>query len=173
MAETFEAAAALRPRPLTPALRAALGPDTLAVTDLRLAGGRRVNEFVFGPFGVVVLGEVPPPSVSRNVGPRWEVRDGRGRWIPVEGPVDRTSRDADRVRSWLGNDDRDFLVRVYAAVVTDDPRVQRSPTCAVVTANDLAAWFTSLPPQRGLTTERRERITAMVREAAAGRSTVG
>jgi hypothetical protein len=169
IAETVEAAAALRPRALTPALRAALGPDQLAATDLRLPGGRRVHELVLGPFGIVVIGEVPPPSFSRAIGARWEIRDERGRWIPVEGPTDRTTRDAERVRGWLGSDDRDFLVRVYSAVITEDPRVTRTPACAVIAPVDLAAWLAGLPSQRGLSVERRERLGDLVREAA-GRS---
>ena len=36
--------------------------------------------------------------------------------------MDRAARDAERVRGWLGTYDRDFLVRVYAAIVTDDRR---------------------------------------------------
>jgi hypothetical protein len=167
LVEAIEAAAALRPRPLSPAVRDALGPDAVAATDLRLPGGRRVHELILGTFGIVVVGEVPPASISRNVGSRWEVRDERGRWIPVEGPMDRTSRDAERVRGWLAGDDRDFLVRVYAVVVTNDARVQRTSTCAVVRPSDLAAWLGTLPPQRGLISARRERVEQMVREIAA------
>jgi hypothetical protein len=166
IAETVEAAAALKPRALTPALRAAIGPDQLATTDLRLPGGRRVHELVLGPFGIVVIGEVPPPSFSRATGSRWEIRDERGRWIPVESPTDRTTRDAERVRGWLGTDDRDFVVRVYAAVITEDPRVTRTPSCAVIAPIDLAGWLAGLPAQRGLSVERRERLGDLVRQAA-------
>jgi len=167
LVEVIEAAAALRPRQLSPAVREALGPDALAATDLRLPGGRRVHDLILGAFGIVVVGDVPPPSISRNVGSRWEVRDDRGRWIPVEGPVDRSARDAERVRGWLAADDRDFVVKVYAVVVTDDQRVQRSSSCAVVRPADFAAWLATLPPQRGLTSARRERVEQMVREVAA------
>jgi hypothetical protein len=172
-ADTLELAFALRRRGLSPAVRAALGPDMLAAMDLRIPGGRRVHELVLGPFGIVVLGEVPPPSVSRHSGPRWEVRDGRGRWIPIEGPLDRAARDAERIRSWLTSDDRDFLVRVYAAVVTGDPRIERTPSCAVVAPGAVGAWLAALPSQRGLTEERRLRLAALVREVAAGRATAG
>ena len=170
IAETLEAAVALRPRSITPALRAALGPDMLAATDLRIPGGRRVHDLVLGPFGMVVLGEVPPPSVSRHSGPHWEVRDDRGRWIPIEGPLDRATRDAERIRSWLTSDDRDFLVKVYAAVVTSDPRVERTSSCAVVAPDAVAAWLAALPSQRGLTPDRRDRLANLVRDVAAGRS---
>lgn len=163
----IEAAAALRPRPLSTALRGALGEDALAATDLRLPGGRRVHALVLGKFGIVAVGEVPPPSISRALGSRWEVRDGRGRWIPVEGPTDRTARDAERVRGWLSTEDRDFLVKVYAVVVSDDPRVSRTPTCAVVSPADFPAWIAALAPQRGLTPSRRQRVEEMVRGIAA------
>ena len=163
---TFEAILALRPTTVTPRLAKALGPDHLAATDLVLPGGRRIHEMVLGPFGIVVLGDVPPPAMSRHVGMRWEVRDHRGRWIPIEAPLDRASRDAERVRGWLTTDDRDFLVRVYAAIVTDDKRVDRTATCAVVATGDLAGWLEALPVQRGLTPDRRERLVELIRSVA-------
>lgn len=167
MASLLDSLAASRPRRVTPQLAKALGADHLAATDLVLPGGRRVHDMVFGPFGIVVLGDVPPRSATRHVGARWERRDDRGRWIPIENPVQRTSRDAERVRGWLAADDRDFLVRVYAAVVTDDDTVERLPNCAVVPSAELAAWLEALPAQRGLTLPRREHLTEMVRSLAA------
>ncbi len=170
MAAAFDAAAALNPHTVTPTLAKALGPDHLAATQLVLPGGRRIHELVLGPFGIVVLGDVPPPAMSRHVGTRWEVRGSRGRWIPIEAPLDRAARDAERVRGWLSTDDRDFLVRVYAAVVTSDERVERTPTCAVVKPGELGAWLEALPAQRGLTPVRRERLVELIRSVAlAGR----
>jgi hypothetical protein len=166
IAAAVDAAAALNPRTVTPNLAKALGPDHLAATNLLLPGGRRIHELVLGPFGIVVLGDVPPPSVSRHVGTAWEVRGSRGRWIPIEAPLDRAARDAERVRGWLATDDRDFLVRVYAAVVTNDDRVERTPTCAVVKPADLAGWLEALPGQRGLTPDRRERLVELIRSVA-------
>ena len=169
MAHTIEAATSLRPTTVTPTLARALGPDHLAATDLRLPGGRRIHELVLGPFGILVLGDVPPAGVSRHVGSRWEIRGARGRWVPIEAPLDRASRDAERVRGWLATHDRDFLVRVYAAVVTDDPRVDRTPTCAVVKPGDLAGWLEALPVQRGLNDERRESLVDLIKSVAARR----
>jgi hypothetical protein len=162
LASVVDVLAASRPRRITPLLARSLGPDHLAATGLLLPGGRRLHELVMGPFGLVVLGDVPPHQATRHVGSRWEMRDGRGRWIPIEDPVQRASRDAERVRGWLAADDRDFLVRVYAAIVTVDPTIERSATCAVVAPADLAGWLESLPPQRGLTPQRREHLVAMV-----------
>jgi hypothetical protein len=113
-----------------------------------------------------VLGDVPPRSVTRHVGSRWEIRDDRGRWIPIESPVQRASRDAERVRSWLASNDRDFLVRVYAAIVTDDRAIERSPDCAVLGTTELASWMEALPTQRGLTNQRREHLVELVRALA-------
>jgi hypothetical protein len=162
MAAVVDALGSMRPRKVTPQLASALGPEHVAATDLVLPGGRRLHELVMGPFGIVVLGAVPPPSYSRHVGSRWEVRDDRGRWIPIEDPVQRASRDAERVRGWLATEDRDFLVRVYAAVVTEDERVDRSSTCAVIAPDELGAWLANLPPQRGLTPSRRDRVVERI-----------
>ena len=163
--------AAARPRTLAPQLAGELGDDHIAVTDLPLPGGRRIRELILGPFGVVVLGDVPPPSVSRIVGGRWELRGAQGRWIPIEPPLDGTARDAERIRGWLSSDDRDFLVKVHAVVVTDDLRLERTAACAVVRPDALAGWLAALPAQRGLTPDRRERLVEMLRnEAAGGRS---
>jgi hypothetical protein len=167
MASIVETVAASRPRRVTPLLARALGPDHLAATDLLLPGGRVVHELVLGPFGIVVIGDVPPSSVTRHLGARWEIRDDRGRWIPIENPVQRTARDAERVRGWLASDDRDFLVRVYAAIVTDDAGIERSPECAVVAPSELAGWLEALPGQRGLTTQRREHLVEMIQALAA------
>ncbi len=169
IAATFERARSLRPRTMAPRLARALGPDHLAATHLALPGGRRIHELILGPFGLVVLGDVPPPTFSRHVGSTWEVRGDRGRWIPIEAPLDRASRDAERVRGWLATEDRDFLVRVYAVIVTDDTRVERTPSCAVVAPNDLAAWLEALPVQRGLTPDRRDHLVELVRSVAISR----
>lgn len=160
---TIDAVAARRPRRELLHLSHALGPEHLAAADLHLPDGRRIHELVLGPFGVVVLGAVPPPSMSRHAGRRWEIKDDRGRWISIEPPVERASRDAERVRRWLGSHDRDFIVRVYAVIVTGDTRVDRTPTCAVVTSAELPEWLANLPPQRGLTANRREDLIELMR----------
>jgi hypothetical protein len=165
-ASLIEFLSAMRPRRVTPHLQRALGAEHLAVTDLLLPGGRRLHELVLGPFGMVVLGDVPQRFAARHVGAHWEVRDEKGRWIPIEDPVQRASRDAERVRGWLAMDDRDFVIRVYAAVVTNDASVERTPTCAVVRPVDLAAWLEALPQQRGLTPQRREHLTELIRRQA-------
>lgn len=167
-ARAAETLVGLQSNSALPRLANELGAEHLAVTDFVLPGGRRIAELLLGPFGVLVLGDVPPPGVSRHVGPRWEVRGPRGRWIPIEGPLDRAARDAERLRGWLTSDDRDFLVRVYAAVVTEDRRVERTPVCAVVAPAELRDWILRLPVQRGLTADRRARLTALFRSVVDG-----
>ena len=75
------------------------------------------------------------------------------------------SRDAERVRRWLTDDD-DFLVKVYSAVVGPDPTVARTPHCAVLAPDQLAAWISALPAQRSLTPGRHQRVLDTVRAAA-------
>ncbi|HEX5239440.1 MAG TPA: hypothetical protein VFW20_00410 [Candidatus Limnocylindrales bacterium] len=161
-------ARARRPR-ITPAVRLAraIGDDHVVATNLRLPDGSRVvPELVVGPFGAAVIEELPPPGAVMSRGVRsWEVRMGSGRVMTIESPLERAGRDADRVRSWLAGDDGDHVVKVYAAVVGSDPRVERTGSCAVIAPDQVAAWLTSLAPQASLDIGRRERIVRMIRAA--------
>lgn len=139
------------------------GEITVA-SGLVLSDGRGVSELVIGPFGAAVVRELPPSAVTRIQGDNWQVRGSRG-WLAIENPLERASRDAERVRRWLTEDD-DFLVKVYAAVVGPDPSVDRTSGCAVLTPDQLAAWIAALPAQRSLTPGRLSRVLDLVRAAA-------
>lgn len=138
--------------------------DFTVASGLILADGRGVSELVIGPFGAAVIRELPPSTVTRIQGDNWQVRGSRS-WLPIENPLDRATRDAERVRRWLTEDD-DFLVKVYSAVVGPDPTVARTSACAVLTPDQLAAWISALPTQRGLTPGRHSRVLDLVRSAA-------
>lgn len=162
-------AAALLRRPTPSALEqasAALGDEYVAAARVRLPEGRSVHNVILGPHGVAVVSELPPMAVTRRHGTSWEVRRADGRWVPFENPVERTGRDADSVRRWLNDDDRNFIVKVYATVVTDDPTLARTSACAVIGPHEIPAWLASLPPQRSLTADRREDLLELVRAAA-------
>jgi hypothetical protein len=158
------------PRRPASTLRQALAPGRSAVADLVLPDGRHVHELLVGPFGAVVIGDVPPPTFSRTDGLRWELMSGRNNWVPVEPPAERAARDADRLRSWFVAEDRDFVVTVHAVLATDDPRVRGTAACPVIGTQDLAAWVDALPAQKSLTPTRLDRLHAMVKAAAAGKT---
>jgi hypothetical protein len=162
-----DSVSAMRPKP-TPAskLGKVLGEDYVVASRVRLPDGRIVPEMIIGPFGLAVLEELPPANVTRHHGPAWEVRTREGRWIPITNPLDKASRDADRVRRWLGGDDQDFVVKVYAAVISPDASLPRTATCAVITADQIQPWLASLPAQRSLNDTRREKLVSMVKELA-------
>jgi len=153
-----------RPRPVAAIVRA-LPADHTAAARVRLPDGRVVPELVVGPFGVAVIEELPSPDVSRQHGDRWEARAADGRWHPIENPLERASRDAERIRRWLAHDDRDHIVKVYAAIVAPETSVERIPTCAVVAQADLLAWLASLPVQRSLNADRRAAVVEMIKGA--------
>jgi hypothetical protein len=152
-----------RPKP-TPVARLAkqLGEDYVVATRLRLPDGRIIPDLVLGPFGAAVIEQAPPAGATRRHGDAWEVRTDRG-WMPMESPLDRATRDAERVRSWFTHDDRDFLVKVFAAVIAPDESLQRTAGCAVITPGQIQAWILSLPAQRSLTPSRRESLTELLR----------
>ena len=140
-------------------------PDGITVaTGLTLPDGRGLSELVLGPFGAAVIRELPPPGATRVRGENWQLRTSRG-WIQLENPLERAVRDAERVRRWLTDDD-DFLVKVYSAVVGPAPTIARTPQCAVLAQDQLAAWVSALPAQRSMTQGRQQRVLETVRDAA-------
>lgn len=141
----------------------ALGDDYISATNVHLPDGRVVRDLILGPFGIAVLNELPPPQVTRHTGISWEIRRSDGRWVHFENPLERAARDAERVRRWIASTERDFVVKVYAAVVTTDLTITRTPTCSVVRDDEIAAWLGSLPPARALNPDRRLEIVAAVR----------
>jgi hypothetical protein len=146
----------------TPVARAAgrLPEDMTLATDVVPLDGRPIPELVIGPFGVAVFHELSPAGSLRRTGHGWEANAGDG-WRPTEDPLDHLARDAERVRRWLGHGDLDFVTRVYAALVAPDLTIPRSPTCAVITEDQIVDWLLVLPRQRSLTAGRRSRILTM------------
>lgn len=156
-----------RPR-LGPAMRltATLDDAFVVASRPRLPDGRTVPELVIGPFGAAIVAELPPAGASRHRGPSWEVRRPDGRWVPMENPLDRASRDAERVRRWFGDHDSDHIVKVFAAIVVPaGTDLERTPTCAVIAPDQVPAWLASLPAQRSLSASRRERLVEIIRAA--------
>jgi hypothetical protein len=163
----FEKARARRPR-ITPTvrLRRAIGDDHIVATTVRVPDGRPVPELVLGPFGAAVIEELPPAGAVVSRGVRtWEVRVGKGYIRTIENPLERAAHDAERVRRWLNPEDSDMVLKVYAAVVGNDPKVQRTPSCALIAPSQVAEWLTSLPPQRSLDKGRTDRIVKQIRGA--------
>ena len=149
----------------TPTVRVArsLGDDLHVAANVLLPDGRPVPELIIGPFGAAVISEMPPPKAIRRYKANWEQRMPDGQWRPIENPLEKSVRDAERVRRWFGADDRDFVVKVHAAVVDPALSVERSPTCAVIKPDQIPAWLRSLPSQRGMSVDRRSRLVEKVR----------
>jgi hypothetical protein len=157
---------ALTVKPATPILTTAaadLGDDFLAASDVRLPDGRVIRNLIVGPFGVAVLNELPPSRFVRRTGESWEARGPGGRWFHIENPLERAARDGERVKRWFAAGERDYVLKVYAALVTADPTLGRSPACAVVRPDQVSAWLASLPPARSITPDRRQEIVEHVR----------
>jgi hypothetical protein len=145
---------------------AALGDDIAVAPFVRLPEGRIVRNVVAGSYGVAILAELPPTGLSRHTGNTWEIRGANGRWVPFESPLERTARDAEGVRRWIDAEERDFVVKVYAAVVSTDSSLVRTPTCAVISPAQIPAWLGSLPPQRTLNPDRRAELIDRIRSIA-------
>ena len=160
---------AARRRPPTPAVRVAgsVADDHAVATRVRLPDGSRIiPELVIGPFGAAVIEELPPVGAVVSRGVRsWEVRLADGKVHLIDHPLERATRDAERVRVWFASDDSDHVVKVYAAVVGTDPAVSRLPSCAYIGPDQVGPWLASLPPQRSFDSDRRERVIRLVRAA--------
>jgi hypothetical protein len=142
-----------------------LPAEVVVVGGAVARAGHPVAQLVIGPFGVAVVHEMDPHDGSRHVGRAWETKTSAG-WAPTEHPIERLARDAERVRHWLTNDDLDFVVRVYAALITSDATIERSLGCAVITAEQIPAWLVGLPRQRSLSEGRRARLLARLGDGA-------
>lgn len=128
-----------------------LAAGTTVARDITLDEGRSVATMVVGAFGIAVVHEAPPGEVG-----------------PWDDPREMVARDAERVRRWLLTHDVDFVVRIYAALVTDETSLPRTTSCAIVTPEQMPAWIASLPRQRSLTPERCTRIVELLRAGESG-----
>ena len=136
--------------------------EPVMALNVDIGDGRPVPKLVVGQFGAAVIWDLPDASLAVHKGPYWEGLSDQG-WIRIESPLDRAARDAERVRRWFARDDRDYVVRVYAAVVTADSALPRTPTCAVISESQLESWLRSLPVQRSLNEARRAQLLAKLR----------
>ena len=154
-----------RPQPgLLSAAAKELGDDYTAVSEVVLPDGRVIHDLVVGPFGVAVIADMPPSRYVRRTGGSWELKGPGGRWVHMENPLERVARDSERVKRWFGGAERDYVLKVYSALVTSDPSIGRTPSCAVITHEQIPAWLTSLPPSRIINAERRDEIVERIRE---------
>jgi hypothetical protein len=163
LARVIRALSARPTRRAVAQLAGELGDDYVVAQDARLPDGRVIRNLVVGPFGLAVLEELPAAKVTRHHGTAWEIRRRDGRWVPYENPIERIGRDGERVRSWFGSQERDFIVKVYSAAVTTDASVARTPACAVLAPDQISGWLASLPPSRALTMDRRLDVVDQVR----------
>ena len=138
------------------------GDEPVMALNVDIGDGRPIPKLVIGRFGAAVIRDLPSPSIARNDGPYWEGKTDQG-WTRIESPLDLASRDAERVRRWFASEDRDYVVRVYAAVIAPEANIVRTPACAVITAFQLESWLRSLPIQRSLSEARRNQVIAMLR----------
>ena len=142
-----------------------LPDDVVVASGIVLDDGRPVPDLIVGSFGAAVVRSLPPAGAMRIQDGHWFLRTQRG-WTQMDDPLARTVRDSERVRRWLAHDDADFVVKVYAAVISRDADIARTTACAVLRPDQLAAWIAALPPQRSITAGRREQMVDRVRAAA-------
>ena len=153
------------PRPVH-AMSARLPAGVESLPTIHLPDGRHIPDVVLGPHGVAFFEPLPLPAATRNVGGRWEARFDDGRWRPIENPLDRATRDADGLRRYLAEDDRDFVVKVHPVVVAKAPQVERTDTCAVLALDDVPGWIAALPAQRSLTADRLQHVRELLSQLA-------
>jgi hypothetical protein len=149
------------------ARRADLLPEGCTVIPrICLPDGRRIPDVVVGPHGVAFFESPPPTAATRRTGDRWEVRFSDRSWRSIENPLQRAVRDADRLRRHLEAQERDFVVRVQAAMLGDPDVVGRNDGCSVVAPDDVPSWLAALPAQRGLTPDRLAHVRELLADLA-------
>jgi hypothetical protein len=152
----------------TPVTRKAaqLPEGCTVIPRIWLPDGRWIPDVVVGPHGVAIFESLPPAAASRRTGDRWEVRFSDRTWRPIENPLQKAARDADRLRRHLDAQERDFVVRVQAAVLGDPGTVGRVDGCSVVAPDDVPAWLAALPAQRGLSPDRLAHVRELLADLA-------
>ena len=137
-----------------------------SLPTIALPDGRRIPDVVLGPHGIAFFELLPPLAATRQIGGRWEARFSDGRWRPIENPLERAARDADGLRRFLAEDDRDFIVKVHPVVTSSAPHVERTDTCAVVALGDVPGWLAALPVQRSLSAARLQHVREVLQSIA-------
>jgi hypothetical protein len=146
------------PRRPVHAMARRLPDGVVSLPTIHLPDGRQIPDVVLGPHGIAFFEPLPPPAATRQVGGRWEARFSDGLWRPIENPLDRAARDADSLRRYLAEDDRDFVVKVHPVVTSIAPQVERTDTCAVVPLGAVPGWIAALPVQRSLSAARLQHV---------------
>jgi hypothetical protein len=118
-----------------------LPDDVVLSRGLTLDDGHLAPTLLVGAFGLAAVQE------SRLVTPE---------------DLQAATRDAERVRRWLDQNDQDFVVRVHIAVVGPASSVERTAGCALITVEQVPAWLASLPRQRSLSEARLARLVKLV-----------
>jgi hypothetical protein len=149
-------------RPPVSRIAAELPPGCVVIPAIHLPDGTRIPDVVIGPHGVAIFERLPPLAAVRRTGERWDVRFADGSWRPIENPLRRAARDAERLRRHLEAEEREFVVRVQAAVLGDPAEVARAEGCAVVQLRDVPAWIAALPAQRALTPARLDHLRQLL-----------
>ncbi len=139
-----------------------LPPGCTVVPSIWLPDGQRIPDVVVGPHGVAFFEPLPPPTAARRNGERWEVRVTDRAWRSIENPLLRAAHDGDRLRRHLESLEHGFVVRVQAAVLSNQHAIERTADCAVVAPDDVPAWLAALPAQRGLSPDRLARLVEIV-----------
>jgi hypothetical protein len=119
-----------------------LPEDVVLARGLLLEDGRPAPTLLVGTFGLVAALELKVVTADDLA------------WA---------TRDADRVRHWLIQNDQDFVVRVHVAVIGPLADVERTPGCAFISVEQVPAWLDSLPRQRSLSEARLARLVKLVR----------
>ena len=145
-------------------VKGALPDEILVALAVVPLDGRPIPELVIGPFGVAIVQDLEGRDRLRPANTSWEMRTREG-WVPTEHPLDRVARDAERVRHWLTHGDLDYVVRVYAALVTPDVSMPRTPSCAVISEDQIADRLAALPRQRSFSAARRNHLLTRIRAA--------
>lgn len=111
---------------------------------LAIPDGCVVPQVAVGRFGAVVCRQAPGGGPVGRFGNRWEV-DVEGEWVPLEIPSRLTGLASAANGTRPDWDDRDFVVNVYAAVVTAPHQVDRTPWASVLRPDQILPYLADLP----------------------------
>ncbi len=110
----------------------------------KLGDGRPAPEIAVGRFGAAFFRQLPSDVSVRRYGDRFEFHID-GEWVPFDEPVRQDGHELRALRVVPGDEDGEFVAKVYAAIVTTAGSADEKPGCAILRPDQILPFLAGMP----------------------------